>query len=158
MMSRPTSARRNTGVRSGMNQEEDFQPTTPVEVPDRLEQLFSRLEQNLDQKLQKQQELMAAEKEAMNRRFGAIKAQLQIFATKFGQNILTPVSTLESRDPTTAPTTDCRITTLLAQSAVPSHPELGYISNRLFLMEKLPGSNTKFDLRRSRTQTVGMHK
>ena len=84
-MPRPSSSRRNTGVRSGLP-EEDFQPTTPVEVPDRLEQLFSRLEKNLDQKLQKQQELMAAEKEAMNRRFGAIEAQLQTFATKFGQN------------------------------------------------------------------------
>ena len=125
-MSRPTSARRNIGVRSGINQKEDFHPTTPVEVPDRLEQLFSRLEQNLDQKLQKQQELMVAEKEAMNMRFGAIEAQLQIFATKFGQNILTLISTLESRDPTTAPTTDCRITTPLAQS-VPSRSELRYV-------------------------------
>ena len=108
--------------------EEDFQPTTPVEVPDRLEQLFSRLEKNLDQKLQKQQELMAAEKEAMNRRFGAIEAQLQTFATKFGQNNLTSIPTLESREPATAPTTDCcRITTPLAPSAVPSRPELGYV-------------------------------
>ena len=116
-----------------MNQEEDFQPTTPVEVPDRLEQLFSRLEKNLDQKLQKQQELMAAEKEAVNRRFVAIEAQLQIFAIKFGQNNLTPISTLESRDPATAPTTDCcRITTPLAQSAVPSRPELGHIKTAYF--------------------------
>ena len=29
-MSKPISARRNIGVRSGMNQEEDFQLTTPV--------------------------------------------------------------------------------------------------------------------------------
>ena len=126
-MSRPTSARRNIGVRSGINQKEDFQPTTPVEVLDRLEQLFSRLEQTLDQKLQKQQELLAAERVAMHSRFEAIDAQLQIFATKFGQNILTSISTLESRDPTTAPTTDCRITTPLAQSAVPSLPELRYV-------------------------------
>ena len=41
-MSRPISARRDTGVRSGMAKE-DFQPTTPVDVPDRLEQLFSRI-------------------------------------------------------------------------------------------------------------------
>ena len=92
MISWPTSSRRNTGVRSGMP-EEDFQPTTPVDVPDCLEHLFSRLEKNLDQKLQKQQELMAAEKQAMTRRFGAIDAQLQIFATKFGQNNLTPIPT-----------------------------------------------------------------
>ena len=99
-----------------------------MEAPDRLEQLFSRLEQNLDQKLQKLQELMAAEKEAMNRRFVAIEAQLRIFATKFGQNNLTPIATLESRDPATAPTTDsCRITTPLAPSTVPSRPELGYV-------------------------------
>ena len=70
---------------------------------------------------------MAAEKEAMNRRFGAIEAQLHTFATKFVQNILTPISTLESRDPTTASTTDCRITTPFAQSAVPSRPELRYV-------------------------------
>ena len=114
MMSRPTSARRNTGVRSGIP-EEDYQPTTPVEVPDRLEQLLSRLEKNLDQKLQKQQELMATEKEAMNMRFGAIEAQLQTFATKFGQNNLTPIATLESRDPATAPTTNC------CRSRLPSH-------------------------------------
>ena len=108
-----------------MNQEEDFLPTTPVEAPDRVEQLFSRLEQNLDQKLQKLQELMAAEKEAMNRSFVAMEAQLQIFSTKFGQNNLTPISTLESPDPATAPTIDsCRITTPLEQSAVPSRPEL----------------------------------
>ena len=40
------------------NQEEDFQPTMLVEVPDRLEQLFSRLEENLDLRLQKQQEML----------------------------------------------------------------------------------------------------
>ena len=127
MMSRPTSARPNTCVRSGM-WEEDLRPTTPVEVPDRLKQLLLRLEKNLDQKLQKQQELMAADKETMNRRFGAIEAQLQTFATKFGQNNLTPISTLESRDPATALTTDCcRITTPLAPSAVLSLPELGNV-------------------------------
>ena len=71
---------------------------------------------------------MTAEKEAMNRRFVAIESQLQIFANKFGQNSLTPISTLESRDPATAPTTDCcRITTPLERSAVPSRPELGYV-------------------------------
>ena len=49
---------------------------------------------------------MAAKKEAINRRFGAIEGQLQIFATKFGQNNSTSISTLESHDPATAPTTD----------------------------------------------------
>ena len=39
-MSRPISARRNIGDRSGMA-EENFQPTTPAEVS---EQLFSRIE------------------------------------------------------------------------------------------------------------------
>ena len=76
-MSKPTTTMRNIGVRSGMNQKEDFHPTTPVEAPDRLEQLFSRLEQNLDQKLQKLQELMAAEKEAMNRRFVASTSNIR---------------------------------------------------------------------------------
>ena len=127
-MSKPTSARCNIGVRSGMNQEEDFQPTTPMEAPDRLEQLFWRLEQNFEQKLQKLQELMAAEKEAMNRRFVAIESQLEVFATKFGQNNLNPISTSESRDPATAPTTDCcRITTPLERSAVPWRLDLGYV-------------------------------
>ena len=98
-MSRPISARRNIGVRSGIaeNQEGDILSTTPVEA-DWLERLFSRLKENLDYKLQKQQELeerleqvrsqiarkeTAAEKEALDRRFGAIKVQLQTFVTKF---------------------------------------------------------------------------
>ena len=88
----------------------------------RLKLLFTRLEENFENKLQRQQEILAAEKEALNRRFGAIEAQLQTFATNFGQNITNPfsVNSLKIR----ALTTDSRITTPLVQS-VPSGSELG---------------------------------
>ena len=92
-MPRPTFARRKIGVRSGIaeSQEEHFQPTTLVEVPDRLEQIFLKLQENVDLKLQKQQELLeerleqercriaeketekAAEMETLDKRFGAIE-------------------------------------------------------------------------------------
>ena len=82
-MSRLTSARRNIVVKSGMreNQEEDFQSTTPL-LAARLELLFINSEENFENKLQRQQEMLAAEKEALDRRFGTIEAQLQTFATK----------------------------------------------------------------------------
>ena len=85
-----------------------------------LELLFTRLEENFENKLQRQQEILAAEKEALNRRFGAIEAQLQTFVTNFGQNTNPfSVNSLKS-----VLTTDSRITTPLVQS-VPSGSELG---------------------------------
>ena len=87
-----------------------------------LELLFTRLEENFENKLQRQQEILAAEKEALERRFLAIEAQLQTFVTNFGQNTNPfSVNSLKS-----VLTTDSRITTPLVQS-IPSGSELGYV-------------------------------
>ena len=106
---------------------EDPWPT----MPERLEQLFIRLQENLDLQLQKQPELMVerweAKKAVLDKRFGTIEIQLQALNAKFDQctSIPIPVNPLESRDP--IPMTDSRITTPLALQPVPSHLELGYM-------------------------------
>ena len=86
-----------------------------------------RLEQELSQIAEKEAANAAekaAEKGALDRRFGAIEVQLQTLITKFGQNIPISIAVdfLESRNPIS--TTDSKITTPFGQS-VPSRPELG---------------------------------
>ena len=124
----------NTGVKNEIvdSWEEDPRSTMPVE--DRLERLFTGLQEKLSLHLQRQQELVekrweqekkAAEK-VLDRRFEAIEDQLQTLVTKFDQHtsISVPVDSLESRDP--IPTTDSRIATALASQSVPSRLKLGY--------------------------------